>query len=59
MESDIQDFLASYPNVKNNLRLSANLKFYLNDLSFQPDNLYYDEFMHKYSRDYDELEMNQ
>ncbi|KIR37333.1 hypothetical protein I352_00648 [Cryptococcus deuterogattii MMRL2647] len=55
---DIQDFLASYPNVKNNPRLSANLKFYLNELSFQPDNLYYDEFMHKYSRDYDELEMN-
>ncbi|UOH83859.1 hypothetical protein LQV05_006597 [Cryptococcus neoformans] len=55
---DIQDFLEYYPNVKTNPKASANLKFYSNKLPFQPDNLTYEEFMHTYSRDYDELEMN-
>jgi len=53
---DIQDFLEGYPRVKDDASLSANLDFYSNNLSCQPDNLWVVEIHDRWLGSYDKLE---
>ncbi|ORY34317.1 opioid growth factor receptor conserved region-domain-containing protein [Naematelia encephala] len=55
---DVEDFLASYPGQSNQKGSDVNLRFYSNEIRMRPDDMTYEEFMHAYERDWDELESN-
>lgn len=56
---DIRTFLAGYPNFPDDPSITSNIRFYRNVSPMRPEGLKYDEFMRRYSTDYDELESNQ
>ncbi|KAL7418854.1 hypothetical protein Q5752_006538 [Cryptotrichosporon argae] len=55
---DVQDFLRGYPHQRIVPTASANLEFYSNRLPCRPDNLIYEAWMDRHSRDLAELEYN-
>ncbi|WVQ80367.1 hypothetical protein IAT38_002472 [Cryptococcus sp. DSM 104549] len=55
---DVREFLESYPGAYDNPSASSNLRYYSNQLRSRPDNLFYEDFMRKHAKDYDELELN-
>jgi hypothetical protein len=55
---DVQDFLLSYPDQRDNKDITANIKFYNNEVRFRPYGVPIDEFHERATGRYRLLEQN-